>query len=445
MPDKSSPGFVVEVAAQAPVPTLTAGGKPPSRSPSRPGVPLARMTDVSARVSRFEHVEEDGPASLGSLKLTVDNWDLYFFDHPAWIPGNLVRFFWGYPGKIQGPKNAVVSSIRGFQKLEITCVEQAALSNERKNRKWENTTREQIAAALVAEGAFPGVAKIAIGAAQPINVFTKSVDGDVDAAASATAAWFEAISREKPRAFSQSQETDWEFVSRLGWKVGYQVYVDEDTLYFRPRRLDRAPTRSFEWFTGSGELLSFDVAEWRVLDRAGTTTVSGRDPVTGKNFSATGSNETTDRYTLGRAGSSAMMTALKPGGDGRLRATRVEATPNPDPAHAENAADAQFRADEHGELECTATVIGDPDLRRGKVVEIKGISSTLSGNFYVRGVRHTIDAHGYRTEMTLLRNALSRIASSSPAIFDPETAKTNDQKPTGRRIQAGVVGDLRTQ
>jgi hypothetical protein len=442
--DLSSPGFVVQILARTPDVRLGVFGRPVQAILSRPGVILARMTDQTMRVEKFEYIDAD--RDLGQLKLTVDNWDHYFFEHPAWVSGNLIRFFWGYPGRIQGPKYAIIDSVRGHQKLEIRCMEQAALSNVAKDRLWKNTTRALIVAKLVQEGAFPGVTKVQIGSARPAEAKQFQLGVAVSAALSIPS--FESLLQEKPRDFQQSQLSNWEFCRRLSLEIGYEVFVEDDILHFHPRLLDRKPIKKYEWFTGSGELLDFQLQNRRVLDRAGQYEVSGRDPIAMENLSATGSNETTNRNTLGREGSTAQKTALRPNGsDGSLLLGKTKvATPRSDAAAVENLADAYFRGAEQGEIEATAEVIGDPALKKARLVRITGISRALSGNFYVEQISHRIDRSGYRCNLKLIRNALTALPTTDAPLLDPETTKNNDESPSsGRKITSTQVGDLKAQ
>jgi hypothetical protein len=49
-------------------------------------------------------------------------------------------------------------------------------------------------------------------------------------------------------------------------------------------------------------------------------------------------------------------------------------------------------------------LVGIP-IRAHTVVELQGAGSRHSGNYFVGGVRHTIEADSYRMELELLRNA----------------------------------------
>ena len=145
--DTTSPSFIVSVISVRPEIRIQG-----TNDPNALGQVLDRMTDLSERVVSFTF--EDHEKKHDVLKLVVDNHDLYFFDHPAWVKGNLVRFRFGYPGRIFGPRLAVIDSVRGFLKLTITCTEQTSMSNTAQCRTFTNKTRVEVVRELVALGAF---------------------------------------------------------------------------------------------------------------------------------------------------------------------------------------------------------------------------------------------------------------------------------------------------
>lgn len=51
------------------------------------------------------------------------------------------------------------------------------------------------------------------------------------------------------------------------------------------------------------------------------------------------------------------------------------------------------------------SVIGDPRIMARNVIELKGLGTRFSGNYYVTSATHTIDASGYRTDFEVKRNA----------------------------------------
>ena len=49
--------------------------------------------------------------------------------------------------------------------------------------------------------------------------------------------------------------------------------------------------------------------------------------------------------------------------------------------------------------------VGDPTLRAKAVLEIRGISSLLSGKYYVNEAKHAISGSGYTVDLRLTRDA----------------------------------------
>ncbi len=83
-------------------------------------------------------------------------------------------------------------------------------------------------------------------------------------------------------------------------------------------------------------------------------------------------------------------------------------------------------------------LIGIP-IRDTPLVELQGAGSRHSGNYFVGGVRHTIDADSYRMELELLRNALGRLTwttirwnSCSTGAFTGTSASTGERSSTTR-------------
>ncbi len=413
--DRSSFGFSVIVIANSQ--EIRVSGHPDERTA---GQVLDNMTEVSARVLKFQY--EDSEREQDQLKLTVDNHDLYFFDHPAWEKGNLVRFLFGYPGAIFGPRYAIVDSMRGFLTLDIVCVEESALANEQKARKFENMTRCDVVRAIVGEGALQGV----------VNV-------DLDETS---------LADEKPQEWQQAGQTDWQFLLKLAEKPGYEVYIEDDTLHFHPRRLAKPPLRKLTYFYGDGDLMEFSVESLRTADRAAVTEVRGRDPIARTDVAAVGSNETTTRDVLGNQGS---LVIERNRTTGTLVAGRkILTTADPEPNKVQDEADTHFRQSEQDEVEASATIVGDPYLPAKSVVQIEGVSRMLSGNYYVTKATHVMDGTtGYRTTLSLMKNALTAVPTSDPPTLDPSMAAENRQKVTDSRVKRIVrdplTGSLRQE
>lgn len=54
-----------------------------------------------------------------------------------------------------------------------------------------------------------------------------------------------------------------------------------------------------------------------------------------------------------------------------------------------------------------ASITGVPDIRSGSVVELQGLGTNFSGQYYIDTATHTIGANGYLTSFTVKRNSIS--------------------------------------
>lgn len=398
--DAASPGFVVSVISVNPV--LRIQGR---NDPEALGQILDRVTDVTERVLGFTY--EDSEKEHDILKLQVDNSDLYFLDNPAWVKGNLVRFFFGYPGRVFGPRLAVIDSFSGFLTLSITCTEQTSTANNVRCRVFKNLRRDEVVDALINDGAFPGVNTLIINRAK--------------------------LAGEKKRDWTQARQTDWQFIQRLAEDVGYEVYIEGNILHFHPPLLQTRPVRRLEYFFGLGDLIDFDIKDWKVTDRPAETRVASRDPVSRQNLSATGSDQNTERPTLGNQNTLVINRDSETGGLSRNQNRRqpagstVSPSPERDQATVTSQADSSFRRQEENELEAQATIIGDPFLPAKSVVEITGLSGQLSGKYYVTKHIHEITRDGgYKGKLELKKNAVAAIPTSNPPTLSQDKAVEND-------------------
>lgn len=72
---------------------------------------------------------------------------------------------------------------------------------------------------------------------------------------------------------------------------------------------------------------------------------------------------------------------------------------------AQKLAQAQLEAKALDFITGRGSCVGNPKLSARNVIELKGLGKRFSGNYYLTSVTHTIDAHGYRTDFEVKRNA----------------------------------------
>ena len=75
-------------------------------------------------------------------------------------------------------------------------------------------------------------------------------------------------------------------------------------------------------------------------------------------------------------------------------------------------------------------VVGDPSLRAKEVVEVRGISTLLSGKYYVTEARHVISSSGYVVDLRLTRDGTGRRGRAGAAAQgQPQGGEPNRAAP----------------
>ncbi len=193
----------------------------------------------------------------------------------------------------------------------------------------------------------------------------------------------------------QAQCSDWEFLAERARSIGFELRVDKRTLVFESRRIDAAPVREIE--------LGQDLIEFR--PRLSTATQITEVNARGWDLDA---NEL--RSATSAAAKVAQGGAERPGPSVVKRAfgAAVETVALPPAVRndAEQRQIAQARLDDAalGLVEGEALCGGDPALRAGRCVEVKGVGSRFGGAYYIASTRHRYDGDGYSTTLQLQRS-----------------------------------------
>lgn len=90
------------------------------------------------------------------------------------------------------------------------------------------------------------------------------------------------------------------------------------------------------------------------------------------------------------------------------------------------AASNNFMESELDKVQADLEVLGDPDLRRGEVVEILNVGREWSGEYLCFDVEHRIDSNGYVTYIELKRNALGTKDGAAGASAGHAAGKGSD-------------------
>ncbi len=190
----------------------------------------------------------------------------------------------------------------------------------------------------------------------------------------------------------QHNQTDWEFLQQRAQRIGYEVVVREKTLYFQPPQHQSQPRLTL---SPRGDMLMFS-ARLTALTQVGQVEVRGWNQKEKKPFVERA--KTSDRHMGPKAADQAFGYQTT----GRL------VRPVFNKAQAKQVAQGQF--DDMalsyiiGEGLCT----GDPELRAGSCIKIKGVGQQYNGDYYVTEATHTYSSkRGYRTAFVIHRNKTS--------------------------------------
>jgi phage protein D len=195
----------------------------------------------------------------------------------------------------------------------------------------------------------------------------------------------------------QNNLTDLEFLQERAGRIGYEVVVQERTLYFRPRRHTQAATLTL---TVGADLLRF-APRLTTLTQVGEVAVRAWSPQDKAGW-------------LGQAGAGSEVTTMGGSTRGPAATNRAfgEASrpvvdrPVSSQAEADEVARGLFNEMALAYVTGEATCDGRTDLRAGNVVEIAGAGERFSGFYYVTSAMHLYSAaSGYQTTFTFRRNA----------------------------------------
>ena len=186
------------------------------------------------------------------------------------------------------------------------------------------------------------------------------------------------------------------------------------------------------WFLdpGRGDIISVSV-EGDLQRRTGRVEVRGRDPLAKTTVESSATSATVERATL----SDVLEVVDRETGATSLQernaTTSVHPTSAPTPAAAERESAARYRRAERETGKLALQVVGDPTLRAKQVIEVRGISSLLSGKYYVSVAKHVISSSGYVVDLKLTRDGTGARRGAGPgATGQPQGGEPNRTAPT---------------
>ncbi|HMA96949.1 MAG TPA: contractile injection system protein, VgrG/Pvc8 family, partial [Polyangiaceae bacterium] len=307
------------------------------------------------------------------------------FDRPELVNGATIEVSWGYPGNMSPPRRVVLKKLKGFDVLNLEGQATSVLLNQHaRTRAWKSKARSDVVREIAAEHGYEG---------QFLDVEDTGVVLDT---------------------INQAAETDARFLKRLAAREAFDFFIDDQGLHWRSRKQSGPPTHVLTWFSdpGRGDVLSVSV-ESDLTRRVGRVDVRARDPLTRSTVEASASSANVNRTTLGtvvevvdpRTGTTTL--------EQRNATSVVEPTSAGNAAAAKRESSARFQRAERDTVKLSLQVVGDPTLRAKTVIEVRGISTLLSGKYYVSEAKHVISASGYMVDLKLTRDASGRRQGAS--------------------------------
>jgi phage protein D len=194
----------------------------------------------------------------------------------------------------------------------------------------------------------------------------------------------------------QHNQTDLEFLEERARRIGFEVWVDGKTLFFRPRPVDESEVLTLH--------LEEDLLEF--FPRASTVGLAGAAEARGWGVK--------DKEAL--LGKAAAADAGSTMGGKTLGVEVAEQFGEAVAASVDRPVNSQGEADQIAlglmkEMALSyvtgeGVAVGRADLKAGTVVKIDGCGQRFSGLYYLASVRHTYSTRrGYRTAFTVRRSA----------------------------------------
>ena len=190
--------------------------------------------------------------------------------------------------------------------------------------------------------------------------------------------------------FQQSAETDWDFVTRLARVNAYRVFVKDSTLHFQKPSTGAGAAIELTW---QDNLISFRPRVSGV-QQVDTVNVRNWDPKNKQTVTGSASNA----RTVSSPGIKRSSVASDLGGGTTLVASRLAVNSGEANGIAKSAL--QDQADAFAEAEGVS--FGNPDIKAGCLVSIKGVGSKFGGTYLVSSSSHVYRGKtGYQTSFQI--------------------------------------------
>jgi phage protein D len=194
----------------------------------------------------------------------------------------------------------------------------------------------------------------------------------------------------------QSNQSDWDFLQERARLLGYEIFVRDKVLYFRPPQHTSAATVTMR--------IGDDISEFspRLSAQAQIAEVAVRGWDVKQKKAIVGRASVGQETAVPGEGTSGPRAARQAFGQATVASVDV---PVRTVAEADTIARGQFNELALEYVRGDVIADGNPGVHAGTVVAIEGAGDRFSGDYYVTSVTHTLTGEaGYQTTFSVERN-----------------------------------------
>lgn len=368
------------------------------------------MSDVIDDITAMSY--EDVAHGMDRVTFNVRNPDLKYANDARFLHGFRFRLKFGYFSSFTTERLVIVTGAaptypNGMPMITLTSYDQGRdLAMGTRPRNWGSITSSQIAQQIARDF---------------------GMNSDTDDSADGRRQ-----SRVQPANMSP-----FEYLNRLSEHLGWDFYVDANTVHFHRMRTGAQAVAEYTYFKdGRGVMKDFQPsvkAARPPATRHANTDAAGRaasSAQTGQNASDARSNTNTAQYVM-----DVFVENGRGGRTRRLAEPVVHHTPETDPRRQADHARAHQTRLEMAAVKASASLIGQPLLKSRDVIRVDVQEQRYSGLWRIDKAVHTIDAQGgYNTNLELSRRGLN----TGPRTNRSPTNQTNNNTSTANSGQIEI-------
>jgi phage protein D len=304
--------------------------------------------------------------------MVFDNYDLQITDNEEIAQGNVVSFRHGYIDDLSKEVYFTIGNVEGWKEITVEALEVVhAFNTEPKSRSW----LESDLGSVVADIAFDN----------KLNAKTEERRDE-----NGTPLLYNYIQR---------HVGDLQFLYTLGRKIGYEVWIDVDTLYFVPRQYWQTPYAEFTYEGEDGNVLDFK-PKVNTMNRKGKFKGGGIDLEKKQTFFFTQNGQTKRSVYLNKKffDFDKINARYK-----KLKEARLVRVPLNTKSEAEDILAGVWIKEMEDQITAELHLTGEPHLVARRVIQVSNVGQ-YSGKYYVKSVTHS-GKDGYTSVARLTRNA----------------------------------------